>query len=315
MKSDDDGISFFPADYSDFWSMYGYKFDSILEYIREYLRELDLIQRHISEIIDIYMEIYFFVHAHLYRYDLGEPLGELYTCSKEWYTGDIEILYRENLGDDIRSGDELVHEKLELFFYFAIFFRISEIVHDTICLEYRTSERRSHFMRDDTDKFFLFADEIIVFDSFIIDTTVELFRELFQFRIRLDVSYMCGEKVSKVNEDFYFLFCIKISKGLRAELEYSVTRVFGKKRKHEEYIFWEQCMIYGDMLRWLKNNIIDIKRTFFGGIEVGKKSCAMMCTIFLGKHDASVYRKNFSKKSRECIRKGYKIYNWCKRIL
>lgn len=83
MKFDDDGISFFPADYSDFWSMYGYKFDSILEYIREYLRELDLIQRHIPEIIDIYMEIYFFVHAHLYRYDLGEPLGELYTCSKE----------------------------------------------------------------------------------------------------------------------------------------------------------------------------------------------------------------------------------------
>ena len=104
-------------------------------------------------------------------------------------------------------------------------------------------------MRDDTDKFFLFADEIIVFDSFIIDTTVELFRELFQFRIRLDVSYMCREKVSKVNEDFYFLFCIKISKGLRAEFEYSVTRVFGKKRKHEEYIFWKQCMIYGDMLR------------------------------------------------------------------
>ena len=37
MKLDDDRLSFLPADYSDFWGMYRYKFDSILEYIREYL--------------------------------------------------------------------------------------------------------------------------------------------------------------------------------------------------------------------------------------------------------------------------------------
>lgn len=37
MKFDDDRLSFFPTGYGNFWGMYRYKFDSILEYIREYL--------------------------------------------------------------------------------------------------------------------------------------------------------------------------------------------------------------------------------------------------------------------------------------